>query len=70
MKKIGREDIEKALKKKKTDVNPESDSLDSHPEFLDQMADMQEQFFEENNPEFAELMKRFDNVDESPAKED
>jgi hypothetical protein len=45
--------------KKNADTHVQSDSLESHPEFQDQMEEMNADFFEKNDPEFALLMKKF-----------
>lgn len=44
--------------KKETDVNHESDGIEASPEFDEVMEEMNENFFEEEDPEFAELLKR------------
>jgi hypothetical protein len=44
--------------KEKTDINPASDGLDASPEFMDQMEDMDQDFFDEHDPEFAALLKK------------
>lgn len=46
------------MSKKETDIDHESDGLEASPEFDETMEEMSEDFFEESDPEFAELLKR------------
>jgi hypothetical protein len=52
-------------KKPQTDVHPESDGLEASPEFMDQMEDMDSDFFEQHDPEFAALLKKHNKAEDA-----
>jgi hypothetical protein len=45
-------------KEKSSDVNPDADGFDASPEFWDSLEDFDQEWFDENDPEFGELLKK------------
>lgn len=49
--------------KKESDINPEADGFDASPEFNDQLEEFDQEWFDENDPEFGELLRKHNKKD-------